>query len=292
MYGNNPGVRVIRSVPELRQLLGAARRDEKRIGLVPTMGFLHEGHLSLIRRAASDCDVVVISIFVNPTQFNDAADLAAYPRDEARDVALACEAGAHIAFVPGVDAVYPDGFATTVRIEGPLTETLEGASRGPAHFWGVATVVAKLFAMVQPDLAYFGQKDAQQCVVVRRLVADLDLPVEVVVCPTVREADGLAMSSRNVHLRGADRERALALVDGLRAAEAAVRDGETDAEEIVAAATKAILSRGVTPEYVAVVDPDTLAVMTTVDRAVRVVVAARVGPVRLFDNLLAEPPRV
>jgi pantoate--beta-alanine ligase len=285
-------VRVIRSVPELRQLLGAARRDGKRIGFVPTMGFLHEGHLSLIRRAASDCDVVVISIFVNPTQFNDAADLAAYPRDEAHDVALACEAGAHIAFVPGVDAVYPDGFATTVRIEGPLTETLEGASRGPAHFWGVATVVAKLFAMVQPDRAYFGQKDAQQCVVVRRLVSDLDLAVEVVVCPTVREADGLAMSSRNVHLRGADRERALALVDGLRTAEAAVRDGETDAEEIVAAATKAILGRGVTPEYVAVVDPDTLAVMTTVDRPVRVLVAARVGPVRLIDNLLAEPTRV
>jgi pantoate--beta-alanine ligase len=292
MYGNNPGVRVIRSVPELRQLVGAARRDGKRIGFVPTMGFLHEGHLSLIRRAASDCDVVVLSIFVNPTQFTDAADLEAYPRDEARDVALACGAGAHVAFIPGVEEVYPDGFAATVRIDGPLTETLEGESRGPSHFWGVATVVAKLFAMVQPDLAYFGQKDAQQCVVVRRLVADLNLPVQVVVCPTVREADGLAMSSRNVHLQGADREQALALVDGLRAAAGAIRDGETDTDQIVAVATKVILSRGLTPEYVAVVDPDTLAAVMSVDRAVLVVVAARVGPVRLIDNMMAEPTAV
>jgi len=285
-------VRVIRSVPELRQLVGAARRDGKRIGFVPTMGFLHDGHLSLIRRAASDCDVVVLSIFVNPTQFTDAADLEAYPRDEARDLALACEAGAHVAFLPTVGEVYPAGFATTVRIEGPLTEALEGASRGPAHFWGVATVVAKLLAMVQPDRAYFGQKDAQQCVVVRRLVADLNLPVDTVVCPTVREHDGLAMSSRNVHLRGADRDRAVALVDGLRAAAGAIRDGETDSDQIVAVATKVILSRGVTPEYVAIVDPDTLAVVTSVDRAVLVVVAARVGPVRLIDNMIAEPASV
>ncbi|HKA03156.1 MAG TPA: pantoate--beta-alanine ligase, partial [Acidimicrobiales bacterium] len=190
---------------------------------------------------------------------------------------------------PAVEEVYPAGFSTTVRIEGPLTETLEGATRGPAHFWGVATVVTKLFAMVQPDAAYFGQKDAQQCVVVRRLIADLNLPIDLVVCPTVREPDGLAMSSRNVRLRGCDRERALALVDALHAAEAAIADGETDAHEVIAGATKAMLSRGVTPEYVAVVDPGTLAPVTLVDHQVLVVVAAPVGPVRLIDNMLIDP---
>jgi pantoate--beta-alanine ligase len=289
MFGNKERMHVVRTVAELRAVVRAARRAGQRIGFVPTMGFLHDGHLSLIRRAASDCDLVVLSIFVNPTQFNDAADLAAYPRDEARDVALAAEAGAAVAFIPGAEEVYPDGFATTVRIDGPLTETLEGAMRGPAHFWGVATVVTKLLTMVQPDVAFFGQKDAQQCMVVRRLVADLNLPVELVVCPTVREADGLAMSSRNVRLQGADRERALALVDALDAADAAIRNGESDSDEIVARASKAMLDRGVTAEYVAVVDPDTLAAVTTVDRLVLVAVAAHVGPVRLIDNVLAEP---
>jgi pantoate--beta-alanine ligase len=162
--------------------------------------------------------------------------------------------------------------------------------RGPAHFWGVATVVTKLLTMVQPNVAYFGQKDAQQCVVVRRLVADLNLPVEVVVCPTVREADGLAMSSRNVRLRGADRDRALALVNGLDAADAAIRNGETDSDEIVARATKAMLDRGVTPEYIAVVDTDTLAAVAAVDRRVLIAVAAPVGPVRLIDNIVVDPP--
>jgi pantoate--beta-alanine ligase len=285
-------MQVVRSVADVRVLVTRARRDGGRIGFVPTMGFLHDGHLSLIRRAAAECDLVVVSIFVNPTQFNDAADLEAYPRDEDRDVALARDAGAHVAFVPTVAEVYPDGFSTTVRIDGPLTETLEGAARGPSHFWGVATVVAKLFAMVQPDAAYFGQKDAQQCVVVRRLIADLNLPIELVVCPTVREPDGLAMSSRNVRLLGSDREHALALVDALRAAETAIADGETDAHEVVAAATKAMLSRGVAPEYFAVVDPGTLAPVTRIDEVVLVAVAARVGPVRLIDNMLIDPAAV
>jgi pantoate--beta-alanine ligase len=288
MFGNNPGVQVVRSVAELRHATTAARRDGNRIGFVPTMGFLHDGHLSLIRRAASDCDLVVVSIFVNPTQFNDAADLEAYPRDEARDLALACDAGTHVAFLPTVEEIYPDGFATTVRIDGPLTETLEGAVRGPSHFWGVATVVTKLFAMVQADVAYFGQKDAQQCVIVRRLVKDLNLPIELVVCPTVRQADGVAMSSRNIRLSGADRDRALALVDGLRAASDAIRGGETDAAAIVATATATMLDRGVAPEYVAVVDPDTLAAVDTVDRTVLIAVAAPVGPVRLIDNVIVQ----
>jgi pantoate--beta-alanine ligase len=282
-------VQVVRSVAELRQLVGTARRQGGRIGFVPTMGFLHEGHVSLLRRAAEEADVVVLSIFVNPTQFNDPADLQAYPRNEERDLALAAEAGTHIAFLPEAHEVYPEGYATTVRIDGPITETLEGAFRGPGHFYGVATVVAKLFSMVQPDAAFFGQKDAQQCVVVRRLIRDLNLPVELVVCPTVREPDDLAMSSRNVRLKGADRDRALALIEGLRAAEAAVHDGQTDVEEVLAVATKAMLGRGVTPEYIAAVDPDSLAPLRRIDGRALVAVAAEVGPVRLIDNVIIEP---
>jgi pantoate--beta-alanine ligase len=254
------------------------------------MGFLHDGHLSLIRLAAHECGLVVVSVFVNPTQFNDAGDLAAYPRDEERDVDLAAGAGADVAFIPAVDEVYPAGFATTVRIGGPLTETLEGAIRGPEHFWGVATVVAKLFGMVQPDVAFFGQKDAQQCVVVRRLVADLDLPVTIEVGPTVREPDGLAMSSRNVRLCGADRQRALALIEGLLAAETTIRAGEMDPGQVACAATAAMAARRVVPEYLAVVDPDTLQPVRHIGSRTLVAVAAPVGPVRLIDNLLVERP--
>ena len=205
----------VRTVAGVREHLLPARREGRTIGLVPTMGALHEGHLSLIHAARAECDVVVVSLFVNPAQFDDAGDLAAYPRDEERDAGLAATAGADVLFAPTPEHVYPPGFASTVHVDG-VTETLEGAHRGVAHFDGVATVVTKLLNMVGPDVAYFGQKDAQQALVIRRLVADLDLPVRVAVRPTVREADGLALSSRNVHLRGADRERALALRDGLR----------------------------------------------------------------------------
>ena len=281
-------VQVTRTVADVRATVRAARRAGRRIGLVPTMGFLHEGHQSLIRRAAAECDDVIVSVFVNPTQFNDAADLAAYPRDEAHDLELADSAGATMVFAPPVEEVYPAGFATSVQLHGPITETFEGAVRGPEHFWGVATVVTKLFGMVQPDVAYFGQKDAQQCVVVSRLVADLDLAVELVICPTVREPDGLAMSSRNVRLRGDDRERALALVEGLDAADAAVRAGETDGAEIERVATKAMLARGVGPDYVAVVDPTSLAPIEHIDGRALMVVAAHVGPVRLIDNAILD----
>jgi pantoate--beta-alanine ligase len=281
-------VQVTRTVAGVRATVRAARRAGRRVGLVPTMGFLHEGHQSLIRRAAAECDDVIVSVFVNPTQFNDAADLAAYPRNEAHDLELAESAGATMVFAPPVEEVYPTGFATSVQLHGPITETFEGAVRGPEHFWGVATVVTKLFGMVQPDVAYFGQKDAQQCVVVSRLVADLDLAVELVICPTVREPDGLAMSSRNVRLRGDDRERALALVQGLDAADAAVRSGETDGAEIERVATKAMLARGVGPDYVAVVDPTTLAPIEQIDGRALMVVAAHVGPVRLIDNAILD----
>ncbi len=204
--------------------LREALADAGRVGFVPTMGALHEGHLDADAPPATACDTVVTSVFVNPTQFNDQIDLAAYPRDEARDAHLADSAGTDLLFVPAVEEMYPQGYATTVSVRG-VSEPLEGAHRGAAHFDGVATVVAKLLIAVAPDVAYFGQKDAQQVAVVRRLVADLGLPVEIAVCATVREPDGLAMSSRNVRLGPDDRLRALALKAGLEAASAAALAG-------------------------------------------------------------------
>ena len=278
-------MRTVRSVAEVRDALRPARRQERSIGLVPTMGALHDGHLSLIRAARERCDVVVVSLFVNPSQFDDAADLDAYPRDEARDAELAAEAGADLLFAPAPEAVYPPGFATTVRVAG-LTELLEGEHRGTAHFDAVATVVTKLLNMVGPQVAFFGQKDAQQALVVRRLVADLDMPVRIEIGPTVREADGLALSSRNAHLRGADRERALALRRALEAAEAAVAAGERDAAAVERAAREAMVPFAVEPEYLALVDPDTLSPVTTLNGETLLAVAARVGPTRLIDNTL------
>jgi pantoate--beta-alanine ligase len=252
------------------------------------MGALHEGHLSLIRAAREECDVVVVSLFVNPAQFDDASDLEAYPRDAARDAGLAAEAGADLLFAPPVEEVYPAGFATTVRVAG-LTEHLEGEYRGSAHFEGVATVVAKLLNMVGPDAAYFGQKDAQQAAVIRRLVADLNLPVRIATCPTVRDTDGLALSSRNVHLRGADRERAVALKRGLDAAAAAVAAGERDAVAIARAGRAAMAELGVEAEYLAIVGPDDLLPVERVEDDVLVAVAARVGATRLIDNTIVSP---
>ena len=278
-------MRTVRTIADVREALRDARREERVIGLVPTMGALHDGHLSLIRHARATCDVVVVSLFVNPAQFNEAGDLAAYPRDEARDAALAAEAGADLLFAPDLDEVYPPGFATTVHVAG-LTETLEGEHRGVGHFDGVATVVTKLLNMVGPDVAFFGQKDAQQALVIRRLVRDLDLPVRIDVRPTVREPDGLALSSRNVHLRGADRERALALRDGLAAAEASLGAGERDADVLRAAALAAMRGRGVEPDYLELVRTDDLSPVSRVEGEVLVAVAASVGPTRLIDNTI------
>jgi pantoate--beta-alanine ligase len=278
-------MRTARTIADVRAELRAARRAEQVIGLVPTMGALHEGHLSLIRRARGTCDVVVVSLFVNPAQFNAAGDLAAYPRDEDRDAALAAEAGADLLFAPPLEEVYPPGFGTTVHVS-RLTETLEGEHRGVSHFDGVTTVVTKLLNMVGPDVAFFGQKDAQQALVVRALVRDLDLPVRIEVCPTVREPDGLALSSRNVHLQGADRERALALHDALAAAEASLGAGERDAEVLRAAALAAMRGRGVEPDYLELVHPDDLSPVARVDGEVLVAVAASVGSTRLIDNTI------
>ena len=275
----------VRTVAGVRAALRPERLAERRIGLVPTMGALHEGHLSLIRHARETCDVVVVSLFVNPTQFNDATDLDAYPRDEAHDAALAAGAGADLLFAPPPDEVYPPGFATTVHVAG-LTATLEGEQRGVGHFDGVATVVTKLLNMVGPDVAFFGQKDAQQALVIGRFVRDLDMPVRIDIRPTVREPDGLALSSRNVHLDGEDRERALALHDGLRAAEDALRAGEHDASALRDAALAAMHGRGVEPEYLEVVSIDDLSPVDRVDGQALLAVAARVGPTRLIDNTI------
>ena len=278
-------MRTVRTVADLRAALRDARRAERTIGLVPTMGALHAGHLSLVRAARAENDVVVVSLFVNPTQFNEAADLDAYPRDEARDTEAAAAAGTDLLFAPSADEVYPPGFATTVRIAG-LTEHLEGEHRGIAHFEGVATVVCKLLNMAQPHVAYFGQKDAQQAAVIRRLVRDLDIPVRIAVQPTVREPDGLALSSRNVHLKGADRERALALRRALDAAAETVAAGERDPHAVERAGRAAMARLGVEAEYVALVCPDDLRPVERVDGDVLVAVAARVGPTRLIDNTI------
>jgi pantoate--beta-alanine ligase len=282
-------MRTIRTVPELRAALAEPRRNGRTIGLVPTMGYLHDGHLSLIRAARAQADLVVVSLFVNPTQFDDAADLDAYPRDEHRDAGLAQDAGADLLFAPPLDEVYPPGFTTQVRVAGPLTETLEGAHRGADHFHGVTTVVTKLLNMVGPDVAFFGQKDAQQALVIRRLAADLDLPTRVEVAPTVREPDGLALSSRNVRLDDGDRRRALALSRALRAAQDTLAAGTRDAETITTAARAAMHDFDVEPEYLALVDPGDLRPVGSVDQETLLAVAAHVGPVRLIDNTILTP---
>jgi pantoate--beta-alanine ligase len=276
-------MRTIRTVAEMRAYVARARGAGRSIGLVPTMGAFHAGHHSLMRAARERCDEVIVSLFVNPAQFDEAADLEAYPRSEERDAAEAAELGVDVLYAPPVDEVYPPGFATSVRVTG-LSDVLEGAERGLGHFAGVCTVVAKLFNVVQPDLAFFGQKDAQQVAVLRRMVRDLDMPVELEVLPIVREPDGLALSSRNVRLGPDERQRALALSRALRAAEAAAAAGERDPERLRAAARAAM--DDVAPEYVALVDPDSFEPVQTVNGRVLLAVAARIGAIRLIDNTI------
>jgi pantoate--beta-alanine ligase len=281
----------VRTVADVRAAVSQARRAGASIGLVPTMGAFHEGHLSLMRRARERCDRVVVSLFVNPAQFNEQADLDRYPRDEHRDATLAAAAGVDVLFAPPVEQIYPAGFATTVSVAG-LTETLEGAQRGRGHFDGVATVVTKLFTIVSPDVAFFGQKDAQQVAVIRQLVRDLNLPVQIEACPTVREHDGLAMSSRNVRLSGSERERATALHRALAAAKESVAAGERDAAAIKSAAMAMLTSSRVEPEYFELVSVDTLAPARRIEGEVLALVAARVGTTRLIDNeVIARPDR-
>ena len=281
-------MRTVRTVAALRAALEGPRRAGRRIGLVATMGALHEGHLSLIGQARASCDEVVVTLFVNPAQFDEAADLDAYPRDEARDAAVALQAGADLLFAPPPAEVYPPGFATTV-IVGGVSAPLEGELRGTGHFAGVATVVCKLLNIVQPDVAFFGQKDAQQVAVIRRLVRDLDIPVAIAVGSTVRDPDGLALSSRNARLRGDERERALALRRALDTVRACAAAGERDPAALAAAGRAAMTAFSVEPEYLALVAPDTFAPVGSVDdEQVLVAVAARVGDVRLIDNDILE----
>lgn len=284
-------MRILRTVAQLREALRPARRAGRKIGLVPTMGALHAGHLSLIHRARAECDVVVVSLFVNPTQFNETADLAAYPRDESRDAELAAGAGADLLFTPSVEEMYPRGFATTVSVGG-VTEPLEGERRGRIHFDGVATVVAKLLNIAGPDIAYFGQKDAQQAAVIERLVRDLNFPVAIVVCPTVREPDGLALSSRNARLSAAERERASALHRALRSATGAVLAGERDPAAALAGGRAELTSiEGVELEYLELVDPRTFLPVARIEPGeLLAVVAARVGRTRLIDNQPVHAP--
>jgi pantoate--beta-alanine ligase len=253
------------------------------------MGFLHEGHLSLLRAARERCDVVVMSLFVNPAQFVAGEDLESYPRDEARDAKLAEGAGVDLVYAPSVEEVYPDGFATTVDVSGELAGVLCGAPgrRGAEHFRGVATVVAKLLSSVEPEVAFLGQKDAQQALVIRRMVHELDFPVEIEVMPTVRDPDGLALSSRNAYLSTEERERATGLIRALRAAEAVAETGETRTQPALDAARAELEGAGIEPEYLEARDAQTLAPAESFNgRPVLVAVAARVGKARLIDNLV------
>jgi len=279
---------VLDSPTKMQRAADEARQAGRRVGLVPTMGALHDGHLSLLRRARAESDLTVMSLFVNPAQFDRPDDLARYPRDFNRDARLARDGGVDIIFAPTVEAMYPAGFQTYV-LPGPLAERWEGAAR-PGHFRGVATVCAKLFAICRPHRAYFGQKDYQQATLIRRLVADLNLGLEIVILPTVREADGLALSSRNVLLDPGARRQATVLSHALRTAQAAVAAGERSAlrlrEMIEAELRTAPLAQ---PEYVGVCDPDTLEPLARITGRAVALLAARFGAVRLIDNGMLEP---
>jgi len=287
-------MRVVETVAECRAVLDAARRDGRRVGLVPTMGALHAGHASLIAAAAAACDVVAVSIFVNPLQFGDPQDLARYPRTWDDDVAACARAGADVIFAPPVTEMYPSWPApvpTTVSVGG-VSARWEGASR-PGHFDGVATVVAKLFAIAGPCRAYFGQKDFQQLAVVRQMVHDLCLPVDVVACPIVREADGLALSSRNVRLSAAERAAAVVLSRALAAGRDAVEAGAADGATVARAMQRVVAAEPLARlDYAVAVDPERLSECDALEpgRAVQLLVAAEVGPVRLIDNCAAAVP--
>ena len=280
-------MRTVHTIADLRTALAAERSAGRTIGLVPTMGFFHEGHLSLMRAARAENDVVVVSLFVNPAQFGPGEDLDAYPRDERRDTGLAEAEGVDLLFAPAQDEVYPPGFSTEVRVTG-LTDVLDGdpARRGAAHFHGVTTVVCKLLNMVGPDAAYFGQKDAQQALVVRRMARDLDVPARIEVRPTVREPDGLAMSSRNAYLGPDERERAVALSRALDAADGVVAAGERASEPVLAAARAQLDAAGIDPEYLELRSATDLSPVDRVNGSTLLAVAAHVGRARLIDNIV------
>jgi pantoate--beta-alanine ligase len=280
----------ISSKSEMRSAIAEARRDGKTVGLVPTMGALHAGHLSLVHAACERCDIVVISIFVNPTQFGAGEDFERYPRHVEGDIEMLAAEGVELVFTPGADEMYGSGALVTVD-PGPLAVHWESEAR-PGHFVGVATIVTKLFAIVRPDLAFFGEKDYQQLAIIKRLAADLDLGVGVVGCPTVRDADGLALSSRNAFLSAEDRDHALALSEALEAAAHAAAWGERDTEALVIRMREAAGAKApgaLTLDYAAVVDPETLEPVAHLDAPARAIIAGRVGSTRLIDNCVLVP---
>ena len=279
---------LIHTVAWMKQIAAEARRGERLLGLVPTMGALHEGHLSLVREAQRQCAPVVVSIFVNPTQFGPAEDFKKYPRTMEADRAALQKLGVDYIFAPAAEEMYPAGFRTTVNVDG-LSERLEGRSR-PGHFRGVATVVLKLFEIVQPRMAFFGRKDAQQARVLQQMARDLNLDAEIVVCPIVREADGLAMSSRNAYLSAAERSAALVLSRSLERAKREIENGERDVVRLAAALRGVIAGeRGVDLDYAEIVDADTLEPAMTLRKPAYILLAAKVGTTRLIDNAFVEP---
>jgi pantoate--beta-alanine ligase len=281
-------MKVIEAKQDLRQALANVKKDERTIGFVPTMGFLHDGHISLMRRAREENDIVVASIFINPAQFGAGEDLDVYPRDRQGDCEQMINAHVDIAFLPDVETIYPEGFNTVVEVEGQMTQVLCGQSR-PTHFKGVTTVVAKLLNLVSPDRAYFGQKDAQQISVVRKMVKDLDFNVQIVDCPIVREPDGLAMSSRNAYLTPEQRGNAPVLFQSLCSAEEMIADGERSAAVIVNAIEKRIHTvENAVIDYISIVNTNTLQELDTIGGSTLIALAVKFGKTRLIDNIRLE----
>lgn len=277
---------IAKTINDVRKAVSEAKQKGLKVGLVPTMGALHAGHVSLIETAASQTDFVVVSIFVNPTQFGPNEDFDKYPRTLDADAAACQKAGADVIFAPEVNEMYPKQLNSWVNVEGKLTETLCGASR-PGHFRGVSTVCTKLFNIVMPDIAFFGQKDAQQVAVIKNMVADLNMPLEIKACPIIREESGLAMSSRNNYLSQTERSDAAAIYRSLQECEAAFLDGETDCAKLKLTII-GILSEveSIEPEYVRFVDPDTLEPLDSISKQALVAIAVRLGPARLIDNII------
>jgi pantoate--beta-alanine ligase len=274
-------------INEIKEYLRKQQAAGARIGLIPTMGYLHEGHLSLIRRAVRETDITVVSIFVNPIQFGPTEDLAKYPRDLEKDLQLIQKAGAAVVFVPSTDEIYGEDYQSYVRVE-KITETLCGASR-PSHFQGVTTVVTKLLNIVRPDLAYFGQKDAQQATVIKKMVKDLNMDVEIIVCPIVRETDGLAMSSRNAYLNAEERQQAVVLYQALMAAKNLIGQKEQDACVVRRLMEGMIRSQPLaTIDYIAIVDAESLQERINISGTVLIAVAVKFGTTRLIDNIVME----
>ncbi|MCK4850875.1 MAG: pantoate--beta-alanine ligase [Phycisphaerae bacterium] len=280
---------IARTKAEIRRLVGVAKKAGQTVGFVATLGALHGGHMSLIERARKETDFVVVSIFLNPTQFGPDEDLDEYPRQEEKDLALCEKAGVDVVFAPSVEQMYPSGHCTVVKIEG-LSEKLCGANR-PGFFAGVSTVVAKLFNIVEPDIAYFGQKDAQQGLIIKRMVEELDMPIEIRMCQTVREEEGLAMSSRNAYLDAKQRKQANCLYQALQEGKKLIEGGQVDRDKVTAAMERVITQAGpCSIDYVAAVDSQSLEPATAENRSWLLALAVRIGRSRLIDNIVVEIP--